>query len=219
MHDFGFPHASTMAAIGFQMRLLRSWQANEREAALKQDLAILRRRCDAERGQARESGAMGFAAHALYRGLVWEIERKGEAAGYRSLAPDARARLGNWARSCSPIPAGAGSRRMRRLLPGSQRRRSWPNTTGPPPCPVRRPGRSTRSMAWPNSNCARTAWQSRRRILPGSSARWQDPPSITTRRRGSRNPAPWRPAPLPRPARPGFASRHFAGPHILVVLK
>lgn len=72
-------------------------RANEREAALKQDLATLQRRCDAERGQARQSGAMGFAAYTLYRGLVWEIERKGEADRYHALAPQARARRGNWA--------------------------------------------------------------------------------------------------------------------------
>lgn len=72
-------------------------RANEREVVLKHELATLQRRCDTERGQARKSGAMGFAAYALYRGLVWEIERKGEADGYRSLAPEARARLGNWA--------------------------------------------------------------------------------------------------------------------------
>jgi len=72
-------------------------RANEREAALKHELATLQRRCDAERGQARKSGAMGFAAYALYHGLVWEIERKGEADRYRSLAPETRTRLGNWA--------------------------------------------------------------------------------------------------------------------------
>lgn len=71
--------------------------ANERAAALKQELATLQRRCAAERGQARKSGAMGFAAYVLYRGLAGEIERKGEADRYRSLAPEARTRLGNWA--------------------------------------------------------------------------------------------------------------------------
>jgi len=154
-------------------------QANEREAALKQDLAILQRA--AMPNAARRANPVAQVVFAN--------------SGRRVFTPDAA------------------------FAPGIAAPELMPNTTLPPPCPVQGPGRSTRSMAWPNSNCARTAWQSRWRILPGSSARWQDPPSITTRRRGSRNPAPWRPAPLPRPARPGFASRHFAGPHILVVLK
>lgn len=253
-------------------------RANEREAALKQELAALQRRCDAERGQARKSGAMGFAAYALYRGLVGEIEHKGEADGYRSLAPQARARLGNWAqvvfansgrRGFTPdaafTPGIAAPEVMAKYdwttaLPGAEawsldalhslarfklREDSLADALADPAgfvsalarsavdhdAPARQPQSGAVATGAPASStkhppprpCLENAC-SRGGARLGSARAGERVGRLAARADHDRwckrlCPAGRRWIAQPRPVRPGFESRHFARPHILVVLK